>query len=52
MPDNHAARNDQNTRTMRRTLTTAYSGLVAFTLISILVPVIWERLSRRRERNP
>lgn len=39
-----------NDRTMRRTLTTAYGGVIVFTLISIVVPVVWELLTRKRDQ--
>lgn len=37
-------------KTMRKTIGWASFALTAFTAISVIVPIIWERLANREQR--
>jgi hypothetical protein len=41
---------DQNKKLMRKTMGWASFALGAFTAISIIVPIIWDRLANREQR--
>ncbi len=42
---------EQGQQPTRKVLVGAYAGLIAFTIASLLGPILWEKAARKERRN-